>query len=332
MKDYKTALLNDIQTVLADYLNTLELQMIENSLIKILADYDISERCTDVAIRDNENERLLKQYLACLTLDGKSTGTIYQYKRTCIRLAETLGKHYREMTTYDIRYFLAIEMEKGNKNTSVENMRANISAFFQWLTAEEIIIKNPVARIKPTKCKQELKIPFSDIEIDALKTSCKTKKERAIIEMLLSTGVRVSELCHMEICDININELSVHVVEGKGDKERMTYTTAVSAKYLIDYINNRKEDNGIYLFYNKNHEMLNPGGVRHILNMIADRAGVSNVHPHRFRRTFATNLAKRGMAIQDIQTLLGHSDIATTMTYVCMDNKKVQNSYKQYIA
>ena len=329
-KDYKAALLEDIRTLLTNYLDVTEVQQISNGLIKILSNYNVSEQCTDLVVSDDENERLLKRYSACLALDGKSKKTIYQYIRTCRKLSSTLGKHFKEMTTYDIRYFLALEMERGTKNISVENQRANISAFFTWLTDEEIIPKNPVARIKPTKYKKELKVPFSDVEIDALKNSCETEKERALIEVLLSTGVRVSELCAMKIGDINVAELSVHVVEGKGNKERTTYTTQVCLKYLNEYLDSRKED-GVYLFYNKDHEQLNPGGVRYILKMIAKRGNVENCHPHRFRRTFATNLAKRGMKVQDIQVLLGHSNINTTMKYVNVNDAGVKASYKKYI-
>ena len=166
-----------------------------------------------------------------------------------------------------------------------------------------------------------------------MKCAClfQTKKERAIIEMLISTGVRVNELASMEVDDINFDELSVHVVHGKGAKERMTYTTAVSAKYVLDYLNNRKEESKV-LFCNKNHDVIGTGGIRYILNQIATMANVKNCHPHRFRRTFATSLAKRGMEIQEIKKLLGHSSIDTTMTYIVMNDKKTQAEYSKYIA
>ena len=330
MKDCREQLLKDLEVYLSTKFNNEDLQQISVSLVKIIGNYEIIERCTDVIPLDDENERLLKRYAACLTIDGKSKHTVYQYIRTGRKLSEFIKLPFTKMGTYDIRYFLATEKERGISNVSLENTRANISAFFQWLTEEEVITKNPIAKIKPIKCKEEIKLPISDVEIDSLRSACKTKKERAIIELLLSSGIRVSELTAMKIKDINFSDLTVHVVNGKGDKERITYTTAVSAKHLVDYINDRKTL-GENLFYNKNNEVLEPGGVRYILNNIAKKADVENVHPHRFRRTFATNLAKRGMSVQDIQVLLGHSSIKTTMEYVHTDRNKVQAEYNKYI-
>jgi site-specific recombinase XerD len=196
---------------------------------------------------------------------------------------------------------------------------------------EEIIPKNPIAQIKPIKCHQEVKKAFSDIEIDALRSACKSLKERALIEFLLSTGARVSEVAEMKVQDVNIETLSVHILHGKGDKERITYTTAVGMKHLLAYIHGRKET-GDALFYSKNHEPIRTNGIRFILNNVAKRAGVSNVHPHRFRRTFATNLSKRGMAVQEIQKLMGHANINTTLVYIATDDSMVQASYKKYTA
>ena len=329
MTDYRERLTNELE-VLLQTLDVDDIPMISDGFVKILSQYEVTERCTDIIVLDDENEKLLKRYKACLSIDGKSKNTISQYIRECKKLADMLGKPYTEMGTYDIRYYLATEKDRGISNVSLENSRAYISAFFQWLTNEEIIPKNPTLKIKTIKCKKELKQPFSDVEIDALKGACKTAKERAIIELLLTSGIRVSELCGMKVKDIDFQTLEVHVVEGKGDKERMTYITAVSAKHIKDYLDQRKED-GEYLFYNKNHEPLKPGGVRYILETIGKKAGVGNVHPHRFRRTFATGLANRGMRVQDIQALLGHSRIETTMAYISKDTNKVKMAYNQYI-
>ena len=196
---------------------------------------------------------------------------------------------------------------------------------------DDVIQTNPVAKLKPIKYADEIRKAFSEIEIDALRFACKSKKERAIVEVLLSTGVRVSELSSMLTTDIDLNMMTVHVVHGKGSKERTTYITPVAAKHLKAYLNDRKET-GTALFYNKNHEPLNSGGIRVILNTIAKRANVNDVHPHRFRRTFATNLSKRGMEIQEIQKLLGHSNINTTMVYIAVDQTKVATSYRRFTA
>jgi len=330
-KDYRSAFIRDVETALADNFSPEQVTIVSNVIAKALSEYEIAERCTDIVPLDDANERLIKRYRACLMVDGKSEKTIYQYIRTVRKLSECIRRPFTEMGAYDIRFFLAMEQERGVSARSRENTRANLSAFFQWMTNDEIIPKNPIASIKSVKYKEEIKLPFTEVEIDALRGACRTLKERALIEMLLSTGVRVSELASMEVGDINLDNLSVHVVHGKDDKERVTYTTAVSASHLKKYILSRGET-GPNLFYNKKHEPLNAGGIRFILNGIAERAGVHRVHPHRFRRTFATGLARRGMDIQEIQRLLGHSNINTTMQYVCIDDSKVHASYKQFIA
>lgn len=330
-KDYRMSLANEIETALTNKFSADQIGIISNIVIKALNDYEITERCTDIAPIDNTNERLIKRYRACLMVDGKSEKTIYQYTRTLVRLSEAIPKPFTEMTVYDIRYYLAMEQERGISARSRENLRANLSAFYQWMVNDEIIPKNPIDKLAPIKYKDEERQPFSDVEVDAIRGACKTLRERAIVEMLLSTGVRVSELASMSVSDINLSDLSVHVVHGKGNKERITYTTGVSLKHLLQYLNNRQET-GQRLFYNRLHEPLGCNGIRLILNGIAERAGVNNVHPHRFRRTFATTLAKRGMSIHEIQRLLGHTNINTTMTYIAMNNSQIQSSYKKYIA
>ena len=330
-KDYRMQFVKEVETNLACRYAPEEIAMISNMVVKALEEYELTERCTELALRDDTNDKLIRRYRACLMVDGKSDKTAYQYIRTIRKLSDLIRKPFTEMGAYDVRFFLAMEQERGVSNRTLENTRANVSAFFQWMTEDEIIPKNPVSRIKPIKCVEEVKKPFSEVELDALRSSCQSLKERALIEMLVSTGVRVSELASMEVKDINLETLSVHVIHGKGSKERITYTTPVAAKHLISYLRQRKED-GPALFYNKNHEQIEPGGIRHILNVIADRAGVSNTHPHRFRRTFATNLSRRGMEIQEIQKLLGHSNINTTLVYVNTDDSKVQASYKRFTA
>lgn len=330
-KDYRMEFIREVETSLACRYDPDEIAVISNIVVKALEGYELTERCTELVVQDDFNERMIRRYGACLLVDGKSTKTIGQYVRTAKKLSDLIRKPFTEMGAYDARFFLATEKDRGVSSRTLENQRANLSAFFQWMTDDEVIPKNPIMKIKPVKFAEEVKEPFSDVELDALRGSCRSVKERALIEMLISTGVRVSELATMEVGDVNLNNLSVHVVHGKGSKERMTYTTSVSAKHLITYLKQRKED-GPALFYNKNHDPIGADGIRCILNTIAKRAGVDNVHPHRFRRTFATNLAKRGMEIQEIQRLLGHSNINTTMVYVRTDDTKVQASYKRFSA
>ena len=329
MSDCREILISDLKTILGNYVEASTAERIIDAYTRCLHDYDISQKETALATYDDENGRILKRYFACLYVDGKSKGTIYQYGFTLKNLAAALGKKYTDMQTYDIRYFLAAEKQRGVSNSTVETTRANISAFFQWMTAEEIIPKNPCVNIKPIKCSKEIKTPFSSVEIDLIRSACKNPKERAIVEVLLSTGLRVSELVALNISDIDFSDGTVRVRHGKGDKERITHITDVAVCHLKEYLAKRK-NLAECVFLSKKRERMTDEGIRYLLHTIGKRAGVDNVHPHRFRRTFASGLAARGMDVQAVQKLLGHVNINTTMTYVYTSDKSIQMAYQKY--
>ena len=331
MQDCRMSLMHDFEENLISLFSVADIQRITDALTFALNNYEITERCTDVVPYEDANEKILKRYIACLSLDGKSEKTINAYKQTIGKLAQSSLRPLTELSTYEIRYFLACEKERGISNRSLENYRSNLSAFYTWLTTEEVINKNPMLSIKPIAYKNEIKLAFSDIEIDALRSACISDKERALIEALLSTGVRVEELSSMKVVDIDFDKLEVYVRNGKGNKERKTYTTPLASMYIRKYLESRKETNGVWLFYNRNHEQLQTNGIRKILKTIARRANVSNCHPHKFRRSFATGLAKKGMDVREIQKLLGHVNINTTLRYICTDEDNVKASYRKYI-
>lgn len=330
MTDCRERLLSELN-VLFQASQGMDIQTVSDKIIMTLSKYEISECSEDTTPVSNDNEELLSQFSACLNIDGKSQRTIYQYVRVCRKLSEVVKKPFGEMKTYDVRHFLAMEKERGISNTSLENTRSFLSSFFNWLVDEEIISKSPVSRITPIKCKEEVKAPFTDVEIDQLRCACTTKKERAIVELLLSSGVRVSELCAMRVKDIDLRAMTAKVTEGKGNRERITYITPLAAVHLTNYINEVSAKPDDLLFKNNKKNNLKPGGVRYLLTRLGKRAGVSSTHPHKFRRTLATSLAKRGMDIQDIQAILGHKKIETTLMYVNLDDQKVQAAYKKYI-
>lgn len=330
-KNFKTELIQKFQEQIIDVCGAAEAERITDVLTIALEEYDVTERCRALVPYDDENERILKRYLACLFIDGKSEKTIEAYKRTIIKMTECLQKNYTEMGPYDIRLFLAYEKSRGVSNTTLENTRANMSAFFQWMAIEELVDKNPCLNIKPIKCQEKERFPLSPVEMDALRSACRDTRERAMIELLVSSGVRVSELTALNVEDIDLPGLTVHVRCGKGGKGRTTYINEVARTHLAKYFKECGITTGpIFLSIKKRR--LRPGGVRFILNQLAKRANVGNVHPHRFRRTFATGLADRGMQVQEIMKLLGHTNINTTMEYVSMSEERIRMSYKQYIA
>ena len=331
-KDYRIDFIQEVERSLALHYDPDEIARISNIVTRTLSGYEITERCTDLVPQDDVNEKMIKRYAACMMVDGKSKRTIYIYCWTIRKLSDMIRKPFTEMGAYDIRFFLATEKERGVANSTLETTRARMSAFFQWMTDDEVIQKNPVAKIKPIKIPQEIRTAFTDVELDALRSACKSVQERALVEFLVSTGVRVSELTSMRIEDVDFDDLSVHVVHGKGSKERMTYMTAVTAKHLLAYIRSRKEKESPMLFCNHEGGAFSSKWIQKLVKQIGKRASVDDVHPHRFRRTFATNLVNRGMDIQEVQKLLGHSSINTTLVYVATDDKKVRASYSRYSA
>ena len=209
----------------------------------------------------------------------------------------------------------------------MDTVRTIVSAFFGWLSDEEYIEKNPCKSIKPIKYQREMELPFSTVELDKLRSVCKKDKERALIEFLLASGVRVTELCMLDVSDIDFMKNKVHVRHGKGDKERYTYLTDLAKEHLLKYLNGRTD---VALFIPQRGDRYEKGGIRYVLRTLGKRCGVENVHPHRFRRTFATQLASRGMQVQEIQKLMGHSNINTTMVYVALSDADIQYAYKKF--
>lgn len=331
MADYKTELISDVTVALTNRLKQEDIEAVSEEMALALKDYEVTKQIRELVKYDGANEMILKRYKACLIIAGRSPKTVEAYERIVKKLFIALQKNYTDMTVSDLRYFLAYEKSRGVSNRTLENTRLQVSSFFTWLLDEELIYKNPCKSIAPIKYPKEVRLPFSAVEIDAIRTACRNKKERAIVEFLLASGVRVSELCTIRISDINFDTLAVKVREGKGAKQRTVYINDLANKHLVEYLTSRNV-NGDYLFYNKKREPLNPGGVRHILKVLEERAEITNVHPHRFRRTFATGLSNRGMEIQEIGKLLGHANLNTTLEYVYTSEEKIRTSYLKYSA
>jgi len=220
------------------------------------------------------------------------------------------------------------EKERGISNGTLDGIRSTLSSYFGWLQKEGLIEKNPCGNLGTIKCAKVVRQPYSSEDLERLKEGCKTLRDKAIVSFLLSTGCRISEVCGLNRDDIHFDTLECKVL-GKGNKERIVYLDAVSAMFVKRYLNGRKDDNPA-LFVGKFKERLEPGGTRIMLKALERRTGVENIHPHRFRRTLATNLISRGMAIQEVAAILGHERIDTTMKYVCLDKSAVKNSYRKY--
>ena len=324
-KDCREELLKNVKLVLME---SNDIDIIFNKVSILLDNYEISEKETSLTVTDTSNLDLIKLYASTLIVEGKEESTVKFYAEELQRLIKRIGgRDVRDLDTFDIRKYLAMRQLEGISNRTLDTTRTVISTFYHWMEVEEIISKNPCSVIKPIKYTRKIESPFTSIELDDIRNVCKNIKERCLIEFLLASGVRVSELCDLLISDVDFVKNKVHIRCGKGGKERYTYITDLAKNYLIQYLNGRCSG---YLFKPQRGTQYKSGGIRYILKSLGERCNVDNVHPHRFRKTFASQLASRGMSIQEIQKLLGHSNINTTMIYVITLDLDVQYAYKKY--
>lgn len=296
-----------------------------------LRDYEITRKSTEIVPYEGDNVKVIKSYIACIIVEGKAKSTAKQYHYHIKKMFDFLGnKRYDEITSRDIMTWLASLKIKGNNNRTVSNNRNCVSAFFKWLYRESLIEKNPLDSIQTIKVPEEELKAFSSEEVDTIRSACKKPVERAMVEMLLSSGLRVSELCNLKLEDIDFNGLTIYVKCGKGGKDRTTYFTPVARKYLRKYLKDNRHESE-YVFTNHFGNQYTPGGIRRKTSDLAERCQI-HIHPHRFRRTLATDLAEKGMPIQEIQKLLGHTSIETTRKYIEVRKRKIEASYRQYVA
>lgn len=327
--DKRDDLLRDLTSVLvSDNMDPMQISRVRNALTIVMANYDVMEKTTSLVTIDMADENLIRLYAGTILTEGKSQRTVDGYVALIRRFREAVGKPFRDMTAFDVRLWIA-EMQKNVSARTCENYRAYLSAFFHWLSVEDLVPVNVMDKIKPIKYSEEVLLPFSDAEVDALRSGCETLRDRAMIELLLSSGVRVSELCSLDITDIDFDAMTVKVRHAKGGKQRTTYITEVCRVHLQRYLESRTDGNQA-LFVQKYGSRHTKNSAENDLHRIGDRAKVENVHPHRCRRTFATNMYKRGMDVRTIQRLMGHSDINTTMCYITTADQKIQNEYRRF--
>ena len=279
------------------------------------------------------NTQYLEMFLTAKQIEGCSRRTIQYYRMTAEHLLKQLDIPLRQMNTEDIRKYL-IEYQKINNCSKVtlDNVRRNLSSFFSWLEEEDHILKSPIKRIHKIKTKTIVKEVISDESIEILRDHCEEKRDLAIIDLLFSTGMRVGELVNLDIADIDFNEREC-VVYGKGDKERRVYFDARAKLHLQDYLEQRHDDNpALFVTLNSPNKRLQISGVEIRLRMLGRSLNLERIHPHKFRRTMATRAIDKGMPIEQVQKLLGHQQIDTTMQYAMVNQSKVKSSHRRFIA
>lgn len=306
---------------------------IERTLLTSLQNYEVQERCTEVTVHDNTNIGLVRKFIATKKLEGKSERTLRRYQPELEKLVAFLNKKLYEVSPYDLRLYLSLYKEQRKiSNRTLENMRKTISAFFSWLHDEGVITQNPARAVKQIKYDKIVRKPFSAVDREKLKNVCCQLRDLALTEFLYASGLRVSEIVSLDRTSIDFVTREATVI-GKGGKERRFYLSEVCAEYLRQYLNSRCDDNAALFVGTKSpYRRLTKEGVEYIVKDLGRRAGVSNVHPHRFRRTLATDLVRKGVPIQDVARILGHSDLRTTQVYVSLDQETVKFNYNKAIA
>ena len=277
---------------------------------------------------EEEKDDLLQCYVSALSVQNRSQKTIDRYIYVINKLMEYVKVPVRRITVYHVRNFLAKEKDRGICDNTLEGYREIFSAYFNWLQRESLIERNPMTNIGAITCAKKKKEVYSDVDLERLKRCCKNKRDLAIILFLYATCCRIGEVVSLNREQVMLSEQKC-IVHGKGDKDRVVYFDSVTAEAIKDYLSERK-DFCEALFIGKGIKRLHAGGIRAMLKRVAKEAGVNHVHPHKFRRSKATYLAKHGMPIQDIQHILGHEKIDTTMKYVQMDDGAVEISYRRF--
>ena len=279
------------------------------------------------------NEEYLEMFLDAKTIEGCSERTIQYYRVTIKKMFESVTDIVRKITTEDMRTYLS-EYQKLNNcsKVTVDNVRRNISSFFSWLEEENYILKSPMKRIHKIKTNQQVKEIINDEDIEKLRDKCLCKRDLAIVDLLYSTGIRVGELVNLNIQDINFEDREC-VVFGKGGKERKVYFDAKAKLHLQAYINSRTDDNSaLFVTLDAPYDRLKISGVEIRMRQLGRSINLTKIHPHKFRRTMATRAIDKGMPIEQVQKILGHSQIDTTMQYAMVNQSNVKSSPKKYIA
>lgn len=322
MEEKLVKILNEM----AEYLSISQMKKLQEVLLKNMKEQEDS-------ISEVTNYDYLEMFIAAKRIEGCSDRTVAYYKVTVEHLLKCIDTPIRKITTDEIRSYLAKYQEKsGCSKTTVDNIRRNISSFFSWLEEEDYILKSPMKRIHKIKTVQPVKETISDELIERLRDACLCKRDLAMVDLLYSTGIRVGELVRLNVDDISFEEREC-VVFGKGDKERKVYFDAKAKLHLQDYLKERNDDNpALFVTLDAPHQRLKISGVEIRIRRLGRSINAEKIHPHKFRRTMATRAIDKGMPIEQVQKILGHSQIDTTMQYAMVNQSNVKNAHRKYIA
>lgn len=325
----KQDLIREVVQRMLPYLNNAQGEKLQEALQAVLYNYEVTE-CSDTKKQDMPD--FVELFLSAKRIEGCSEKSLKYYKTTIETMLSELGKDVRQIVTDDVRSYLTrYQQKKGSSKVTIDNIRRILSSFFSWLEDEDYILKSPVRRIHKVKTGMTVKQTFTDEALEQMRDNCQELRDLAIIDLLASSGMRVGELVLLNRDDINFEEREC-VVCGKGDKERIVYFDARTKIHLQNYLNARSDDDpALFVSLTVPHKRLQIGGVEIRLRNFGKRLGIEKIHPHKFRRTLATQAIDKGMPIEQLQQLLGHKRIDTTLQYAMVKQSNVKLAHKKYI-
>ena len=329
----KNEIITEIEQSLLNYLDNAQMEVLHATLVRCLGNVDIVNLKQTSGISQYSNIELIDKFISAKEIEGCSKRTTKYYESTLLKMNSKLDKEITHMTTDDLRTYLTDYQKINNcSKASVDNIRRNLSSFFSWLEEENYILKSPMKRIHKIKTDKVIKETYSDETLELLRDNCNNLRDLAIIDILASTGMRVGELVKLNINDIDFENREC-VVFGKGNKERPVYFDARTKIHLKNYLNSRTDSNpALFVSLDAPYDRLKISGVEIRLRQLGRRLGIQKVHPHKFRRTVATKAIDKGMPIEQVQSLLGHSQIDTTMHYAMVNQNNVKESHRKYVA
>ena len=324
----KNSLIRTINSEMNSYLNNYQLEKLNEILEYNLYNYDVIE----IEENKKELENYTELFIASKKVEGCSDRTLNYYQTTIDNMLEAINKNIKTVDTNDLRNYLTEYQEKNNcSKVTIDNVRRILSSFFSWLEDEDYIIKSPIRRIHKIKTSKIVRETYSDETIEKLRDGCDEIRDLAMIDFLTSTGVRVGELVRLNKSDINFEDRSC-IVFGKGSKEREVYFDARTKLHLEKYLSMRKDNNpALFVSLLAPYDRLEISGVEIRLRKLGNDLKLQRVHPHKFRRTMATKAIDKGMPIEQVQRLLGHAKIDTTLQYAMVNQNNVKLSHHKYI-
>ncbi len=325
----KQNLITDIIQGMLPYLNNAQSKRLQEILQSTFTNYEITS--STVEAKEAEQD-FVELFLAAKRIEGCSEKSLKYYEATITTMIKTINKNVKYIMTDDIRgYLTEHQQKKGLSKVTIDNIRRILSSFFSWLEDEDYILKNPVRRIHKVKTGTNIKETYSDETLEIMRDNCNELRDLAIIDMLASTGMRVGEMVLLNRNDIDFNEREC-IVFGKGSKERIVYFDARTKIHLQNYLESRNDNNpALFVSLKSPHERLKIGGIEARLREFGKRLGLNKVHPHKFRRTLATVAIDKGMPIEQLQQLLGHRKIDTTLQYAMVKQSNVKIAHRKYI-